>query len=509
MFKNALVSVANKEGLVEFLKPYAEKGLRVVSTGGTAKHLKDNGIEVIEVSEQTGFPEVMDGRVKTLHPHVHMCLLAREGNSKDQEILKEFDLQAFDLVIGNLYMFEQALQSNKSEQELIEFIDIGGPSFLRAAAKSFERISVVSDPSDYEWIQQKAELTLSDRKFLAAKVYAHTSSYDAMIANQFMTSDQRLSNKDFSVGGQLVQSLRYGENPSQKATWYRELGASWGLHQAERLHGKELSYNNLLDLDGAILTLQDFSEGTCVVSVKHNNPCGVALGSSIEEAVERSLNADPVSVFGGIIAANKEINAAAATHLSKLFLECVVAPSFSTEALEILTQKKNIRLLAWPELVADKPTAKVKSSLGGFLIQSEDEVHCEWQSSWEVVGRTPSDIEKKALMMAWKACAHLKSNAIAIAGEDYTVGLGMGQVNRVDAVEQAIGRWKKHHANVSDVALASDAFFPFADSIEKAAQAGVQAIIQPGGSIKDEEVKEAVKKFDMTMVLTGQRHFLH
>lgn len=504
MFKNALVSVADKTGLIEFIKPLAEKGMRVLSTGGTAQFLRENGVAVTLVSEQTGFPEVMDGRVKTLHPNIHMCLLARDHVDSDMKTLEEKQLLPIDLVVGNLYAFERALKDGLEDQQLVEFIDIGGPSFLRAAAKNFSRITSVCDPDDYQWVLSKSELTIDDRKKLAAKVFSHTSSYDSMIASSLGAD---ISFNDFSIGGKFVDKLRYGENPQQQASWYRQLGLP-GIHDAEILQGKALSYNNLLDLDAAVETLSEFEE-VCCVSLKHNNPCGVAVGGDLLTAVQMSLESDPVSVFGGIVACNREVDEACAEVLSQVFIECLVAPSFSGEALNILASKKNLRVLSWPELIARGKAYKLKTISGGFLVQEEDSVSRTWSEEWRIYGETPDEKTKADILLAWQVCAHLKSNAISLVSGGQTVGLGMGQVNRVDAVAQAIERSHKFHPDKGSVVMASDAFFPFADSIDKAAEAGIKWIIQPGGSMRDKEVIEQAIKMGVNLIFTGTRHFLH
>lgn len=503
-FKNALVSVSNKTGLVEFLMPLYKQGLRIVSTGGTAKTLRDAGMKVVDVSEQTGFPEVMDGRVKTLHPSVHMALLARDNNTDDLRLLKEYGLEPFDLVIVNLYPFEQTLAGNASREDLIENIDIGGPSLLRAASKSFERITVLVDPHDYPRILESSELTPSDRQTYAAKAFAHVSSYDAMIS-QALAPGQLFEN--FALGGTLVQELRYGENPHQKASWYRRRGARSGWHEAKVLQGKELSYNNILDLESALGLVCEF-DGPSAVAVKHNNPCGAATDVLIDQAVRACVESDPVSVFGGILAINHEVTAGSAEILNKIFLECVVAPKFSVEALEVFAKKKNLRLLEWPSLGLRDDFWKVQTIQGGFLIQQPDRVS-HWNQEWRVLGETPSAEIRADLSFAWGVCAHLKSNAIAITEKRQTLGLGMGQVNRVDAVELAIERMRKFHPKARVPVLASDAFFPFTDSIERIHAAGIRWVIQPGGSIKDEEVIAKAKELGVNLVLTGQRHFRH
>ncbi len=512
-FKLALVSASNKEGLVDFLNNFAHRGLKILSTGGTARHLRENGLKVMDVSEYTGFPEVMDGRVKTLHPHIHMSILARGYKSEDLQTLEKYQLQPIDLVIGNLYPFEEASQKGLADRELSDFIDIGGPSFLRGAAKGFERVTVVCHPSDYDWIAQKDlsgdKLSIDERKELAAKIFAHVSSYDSMIA-------RKLNNKldlEYSLGGALQSRLRYGENPHQSASWYKTKGALSGLHQSEILQGKMLSYNNILDLEAATRVLRSFKDQAAAVSVKHNNPCGVAVGENLTEAVNKSLKADPMSVFGGIVSVNEEVTEEVAKLLNSLFLECVVAPSFSQESLKILQKKKNLRLLKWPQMldleeIPGMNAVEVKTVAGGFLVQNQDEPS-PWNDGWTVSGEEPSSCIKADLQFAWNVCAHLKSNAIAICGQGQSLGLGMGQVNRVDAVRQAISRMKEFHPDCKEAVLASDAFFPFEDSIEEIDRAGIRWIIQPGGSIRDKEVLLKASELGVNILLTGERHFRH
>ncbi len=512
-FKNALVSVSDKSGLVDFLKPHVAKGLRVVSTGGTLKHLKENGIAAIDISEQTGFPEVMDGRVKTLHPRVHMALLGRDGNKEDERLLAKEGLAPFDLLIVNLYPFEAAKAKGAEGAELIEFIDIGGPSMLRSAAKNHQRLTVVCDPKDYDYIHSKdAPLKLEDRRFLAAKVFSHTSRYDDLIARTLSTEVDSWN----GLSGRLVSELRYGENPQQKAAWYRDPMSRSGLHDAQILHGKALSYNNLLDLDAACAAVTEFRIPTAV-AVKHNNPCGVGTGPDILTSVRRAVAADPVSVFGGIIALNRAVDFQTAEAMASIFLECVIAPDFTQDALERLKVKKDLRILMWPGLADHQPVRQFKTIAGGYLVQSADRTS-DWSDSWKVVGKPQTSVSssssfttevKTDLLLAWKVCAHLRSNAIAVSSEGATVGLGMGQVNRVDAVDLAIARMKKHHPNAQNAVLASDAFFPFSDSMEKIAEAGIRWVIQPGGSIRDEEVLSRAQALGITTVLTGTRHFRH
>lgn len=509
MFKNALVSVSDKTGLVELLKPLVEKGLRVVSTGGTAEHLRGHDIPVIDVSEQTGFPEMMEGRVKTLHPSIHMPLLARDGNIGDQEALRASNLQPFDLVVVNLYPFEKALRIGASDQEKISFIDIGGPCLLRAAAKNYARITVLSDPESYGLCASSAR-DLSLRRELAARAFAHVASYDAMIAR--FLHPNTLDNPYFALGGAKVKSLRYGENPMQKASWYRVRGEALGLHDAEILQGKELSYNNVLDLDAALNTLREFAE-PCSVAVKHNNPCGVGVADHVRDAVHKCLEADPVSVFGGIVAVNRPLDSVAADQLTQNFLECILAPQYDEGALKILATKKNLRVLKFSSLInqaKSRPVLElVRSIEGGFLVQSSDEIESEPMTNWKYYGEQPNPQTLADLLMAWKVCAHAKSNAIVLVSQGQTVGIGMGQVNRVDAVEHAIQRLNKFHSGKTEVVLASDAFFPFSDSIELAARSGIRWVIQPGGSIKDEEVIHRAQALKINMIFTHRRHFSH
>ena len=501
MFKNALVTVFDKTGLYECLKPLVEEGMRVVSTGGTAQFLKSKGLPVTMVEEQTGFPEILSGRVKTLHPLIHIPLLARKAKSADQQALEKYHLAPFDLVICNLYPFDKKTHI-QNDEELVEWIDVGGPSLLRASAKNFQTVTVLSSPEDYGRIGEG--LSLEGRKRLAAKVFKRLSHYDSLVAGRLMGQDSPLPD------GELVKVLRYGENPNQKAEWYQSSFARGGLHQAEFLQGRELSFNNLLDLEGALFTLKEFDE-PCCVSVKHNNPCGVACGSHVREAVTRSINADPLSVFGGIIAVNQKLDQSSAEEMVKVFLEVIIAPDYSPEALDILSQKPKLRVLKWPGMSSFSPANReIREISGGILLQDRDKVASMWNENWKIIGDKPDLKMKENLLFAWKVCAHLKSNAIALISEKQTVGLGMGQVNRVSAVEQALSCQQRFHPQINKgIVLASDGFFPFPDSIERAAQGKVQWIIQPGGSIKDKEVVQKAKDLGLNMVLTGQRHFRH
>lgn len=507
MNSTALVSCSDKTGLIELLSPLVEEGWRIYSTGGTAQYLKKNGIPSVEISEMTQFPEVMGGRVKTLHPMVHMSLLAREDVVEDLELLKKYQLSLFNLVVVNLYPFEKVYSESKNQEELIENIDIGGPTMLRSAAKNYSSISVLCDPKDYSWyLQNRKTMSKEDRRALAGKVFSHVSVYDSLVARSFLAEVNETKSL-YPIGGALVQTMRYGENPQQKAAWYRISGESNGLHLAENVQGKELSYNNLLDLDAATLLVQQFDQPT-VVAVKHNNPCGVASGKTIEEALARAIKADPVSVFGGIIVCNREISETCAEFINNYFIECVLAPQINEKARIVFSSKKNLRVLQWPSMLNLSQNYEIKSLAGGFLYQEKDQQFSKI-SDWTFLNTKPSDEIMKDLIFAEKIVGALKSNAIAIVKNEQTIGLGMGQVNRVDAVVQAIERMKKNHGSLQNVVLASDAFFPFADSIELCADSGIQWVMQPGGSIKDEEVKKKALELRVNLVLTGTRHFKH
>lgn len=521
MWKRALVSVSDKTGLVEFLRPLQQQGLQIFSTGGTAKHLTENGLKIHDVSELTEFPEVLGGRVKTLHPHVHMGLLARRENSEDMATLAKFKVEMFDLVVVNLYPFEAALLEGKTGAALIEKIDVGGPTMLRAAAKNHKYISVLCDPNDYA---EAAKINSKDNDAfnlsLAAKVFAHTAAYDSLITAALSEEATKLNFESKAEAAkpqieaakpqvqvfatELLQSLRYGENPHQTADWYIDKASRYGWQQAQILQGKELSYNNLLDLDAALLTLKLFADPTCV-AVKHNNPCGVGESLSLSVAVMKAVKADPVSVFGGIIAINRKVTKEEALILSEIFLECVVAVDYSDEALQIFSKKKNLRILKWPNMLDQSTTTAMRQISGGWLRQDLDSMAAEWT----FLGETPNDNILKDLVFAEKCAAALKSNSIAIVRDQQSLGFGMGQVNRVEAVEHAISRAKRHHLNLETAVLASDAFFPFKDSVQLVASAGLKWILQPGGSLRDQEVIECAKDLGVNLVLTGKRHFRH
>lgn len=505
MYKRALVSVSDKTGLEEFLKPLVQKGMEVVSTGGTGSFLKSKGFKVIDVKDVTSFPEVLSGRVKTLHPHIHMALLAREWVSADQETLKKYGLQPFDLVVAQLYPFEKK-SVGLEDKELVEWIDVGGPSFLRAAGKNYFSITTVCHLEDYPKVQKGTDL--KQRKQLAVKVFETLSHYDSLIAKRLKESPEENTKQELVLKGSFFKKLRYGENPQQEANWFKK--SELGLHSAEVIQGKALSYNNLLDFQTAVLAVRDFKE-PCVVAVKHNNPCGLAIAKNISTALEKTLKADPLSVFGGLLAFNRALDQSSAEQLTDLFLEGVIAPDFSSSALNILKSKKNLRLLKWPDMLSTTfPSNLVTEIIGGFLVQTRDQLEQEWSKDWKIIGKNPSEEQKKDLLFAWKVCAHLKSNAIAVVKNGQSLGLGMGQVSRVSAVRLAFSRVKEFHpSETKNLILASDAFFPFPDSIELSAQGGASWIIQPGGSIQDKKVSEKVLELGLNMILTAQRHFKH
>jgi phosphoribosylaminoimidazolecarboxamide formyltransferase / IMP cyclohydrolase len=507
-----LVSTSDKTGLLEFLKPLEPIGLELVSTGGTYEFLKKNNFVVNEVSEVTHFPEVLDGRVKTLHPSVHMGLLADKSNAEHMQQLKDHKVKAFDMVIGNLYPFEKtALNSASSFEDLIENIDIGGPSFLRASAKNYKSVIVVASPLDYHWVQEKIlsqTLSHNDRKKLALKVFSLTSYYDALIVDKL--SDNKDELEFLNIPLKKKMKLRYGENSQQSAIWYENPLEMPNLSGCEIHQGKELSYNNLLDLDAAINLVKLIDKSACV-AIKHNNPCGVGMAEELSFAASRAIESDPKSIFGGIIAFNRCVDIKTSELFKDIFLECLIAPEYTAESLKFFSSKKNLRVITLKSLQqqnALKPN--YKSISGGMLLQSEDSFsHNEWQ----FLGEKPNDKLMSDIIFGEKICAALKSNAIAIVANGQTVGLGMGQVNRVDAVKQAIERMQecqnRLNFKLETVVLVSDAFFPFADSIDLISQHGIKWIVQPGGSLQDEKVFAAAEHHGINMVVTKRRHFKH
>lgn len=509
--KRALISVSDKNGISDFAKELVNLGFEIISTGGTKKALQEQGIPVLGVSDVTGFPEILEGRVKTLNPFIHGGLLAKYDDEQHQSQLEEHGIQPIQLVCVNLYPFQETIaKPDVTTEDAIENIDIGGPSMLRASAKNHQYLTVVVDPSDYETVitELKAEgkTQLETRRKLAAKVFRHTAAYDALIAEYMTDLAQEETPETLTVTYELKQSLRYGENPHQKAAFYKKpLGSTFSIANAEQLHGKELSYNNINDADAALQIVKEFTE-PAAVAVKHMNPCGIGTGTNSFTAFEKAFAADPVSIFGGIIAFNSEVDAETAGKLHQIFLEIIIAPSFSEEALSILTAKKNLRLLTIPFSGAKKPEMKLTTIEGGLLAQEQDRYTLENATISVPTKRQPTEQEWEALKLGWKVVKHVKSNAIVVTKEDMTIGIGAGQMNRVGAAEIAL---KQAGEKAAGAALASDAFFPMDDTVEAAAKAGITAIIQPGGSIRDEDSIKKADEYGIAMVFTGVRHFKH
>lgn len=500
--KRALLSVSDKRGLIDFARGLIFQNFELVSTGGTFTVLKEAGIEVKQISEITGFPEIMDGRVKTLHPAVHAGILANRSIENHLEAIREHNIIPIDLVCVNLYPFKETIQKPDCTEELaIENIDIGGPTMLRSAAKNFKDVIVAVDPDDYAVILEKIATSSDDyayRKFLAVKVFDHTATYDRQIVNYFVDTNIELSYTD-------KETLRYGENPQQKAYFYKDKNPdSNTIAGAKKLQGKELSYNNIRDADAALDVVKEF-DNPAVVVVKHMNPCGVGVGENIYEAYINAYKADPISIFGGIVAFNREVNKDIAEEMVKIFLEVIIAPSFSKEALDILKGKANLRLLVCETKKTQEDTLQYVSVSGGLLVQTVDSLSLENADFKVVTEKKPSLEEQKAFDLAWKVVKHVKSNAIVLATSKSTIGIGAGQMNRVGAAKIAL----ENLAKQDGVVLASDGFFPMGDTVELAAKFGIKAIIQPGGSIKDQESIDVANKENITMVTTGIRHFKH
>lgn len=509
--KRALVSVSDKTNLVEFVSELVKLGYEIISTGGTKKALEAAGIETIGISEITGFPEIMDGRVKTLHPKVHGALLCVRDNEEHVKQLKELDIDYIDLVCVNLYPFKQTVQKpGVTHEEIIENIDIGGPSMLRSASKNYKFIPVVVDPSDYETVieelKQNGETSLETREKLAAKVFRHTANYDAMIASYLTEKTGEKYPEKLTITYDKVQDLRYGENPHQSAAFYKNMNPQYSLANAKQLHGKELSYNNIQDGNAAIEILKDF-EGTCAaVGLKHMNPCGVGLGKTIEEAWDKAYEADPVSIFGGIVAFNEPVNKAVAEKLANIFLEIIIAPAFDEDAFEILSKKKNIRLMQLDTTLSVNAKYKVTNVNDGLLVQDVDDHKLTKEDLRCVTNRKPTEEELEQLLFAWNVVKHVKSNAIVLVKDNMTIGVGAGQMNRVGAARIAI---EQAQEKAKGSVMGSDAFFPMPDTVEEAVKAGVTAIIQPGGSIKDQLSIDVCNEHGIAMVYTGVRHFKH
>ncbi len=514
--QRAILSVTDKTGLVEFARKLADLRVELISTGGTAKLLRESGIKVKDISELTGFPEMLDGRVKTLHPKVHGGILHRREDAKHRSAVAEHGIQPIDMVVVNLYAFEKtAAKPGVQFEELIENVDIGGPSMIRSAAKNFQDVAVVTSPADYDAIAlemaaNSGEISVATKWRLAQKAFATTAAYDSAIAS---TLERISSNGRFDLhpgesfpptlrlSFQKAMDLRYGENPHQKAAMYSD-GSAAGVANGRQLQGKELSYNNIVDLQAAWDLAQEFTEPVCAI-IKHTNPCGTGTGETLAEAYKKALECDPVSAFGGVIGVNRTVDGDAAEEMAKLFLEVIAAPSFDAAAKAKFASKKNLRLV---EVVPSKQKWVLKNVSGGILLQDADLRILDESDLKVVTKRAPTPEEKRALLFAWKVCKHVKSNAIVYARDGQTVGVGAGQMSRVDSCK--IGAMKAQLPLPGTVA-ASDAFFPFPDGVEEIAKAGATAIIQPGGSVRDQEVIDAADRLGLAMIFTGVRHFRH
>ena len=504
MKKRVLISVSDKSGLMEFAQFLEKNNYQLISTGGTFKHLKDAGLSPIQIDEVTNFPEMLDGRVKTLHPKVHGGLLAVRDNKEHMDTVAAHGIELIDMVVVNLYPFFENAGKNIPVDEKVEFIDIGGPSMLRSAAKNFKSVTVITNVEDYEKVKSEIETsgdtTLETRKTLAGKVFNLTSAYDAAISKMLLEEEYP---QYLNASYKKVSDLRYGENPHQSAAYYVSTVENGAMKDFEQLGGKELSFNNLRDMDLCWKVVNEFKNEMACCAVKHSTPCGVAIGNTAVETYTKTFECDPVSIFGGIVAMNYKVDAATAEELGKTFLEIVMAVDFEEKALEILRQKKNLRIIKIKNPVSDKQTwVKID---GGLLVQD-----CDNQFSEEiktVTEKQPTEEQRKALLFAQRVVKYVKSNAIVVSNGTQALGIGGGQVNRIWATQQAVERAKEKLSG--ELVLASDAFFPFRDVVDFCAEKDIKAIIQPGGSIKDEESIEAANQHGIPMLLTGMRHFLH
>nr|WP_106781426.1 bifunctional phosphoribosylaminoimidazolecarboxamide formyltransferase/IMP cyclohydrolase [Lysinibacillus timonensis] len=508
MAKRALISVSNKDGILDFAKELVALGYEILSTGGTKKMLQDNHVPVTAVDEVTKFPEILDGRVKTLNPLIHGGLLGKFDDPSHQSQMQEHGIEPIEIVCVNLYPFVETISKpNVTWDDAIENIDIGGPTMLRSAAKNHQYVTVIVDSNDYaqvlEELKGNGATTIETRRKLAAKVFRHTAAYDSYISN-YLTEEEFPENLTMTY--ELKQTLRYGENPHQKAAFYQKrLSSDFSLAYATQLHGKELSYNNIQDGNAALQIVKEF-DIPAAVAVKHMNPCGVGTGQNIEEAFDKAYEADPTSIFGGIIALNREVDVQTAEKLSAIFLEIIIAPSFTEDALEILTKKKNIRLMTISFAQEKQDKFKVVSVEGGLLVQEDDTFGFNDAEIKVVTNREPSEEEWQALKLGWSVVKHVKSNAIVVNDTQMTLGVGAGQMNRVGAAKIAL---EQAGEKAKGAVLASDAFFPMSDTVETAAAAGITAIIQPGGSIRDQDSIDKANEYGIAMVLTGVRHFKH
>ena len=520
MKRYALISVSDKNGIDELAKELNQQGYGVISTGGTAKFLTENGLHVIQITDWTGFPEIMDGRVKTLHPKVHGGILADRDVQVHLDVMEELDIKPIEMVVVNLYPFEQTVANPAStEEEIVENIDIGGPTLIRSAAKNFRHVVILTEKQDYtnviRQLKETGTTTLSLRKELAFKAFAHVERYDRAISEYFAQSlkpAEPSSEKEtepilekLELSAPLMQSIRYGENPHQQAGYFSSTTKGW-----TSLHGKPLSYNNLLDLDAALKAILLFEQPTAMI-FKHTNPCGIGSGDNLTEAYQKALETDPLSPFGGIIIVNQTLDMATVTKINEIFSEIVIAPSFEPEALEVLKKRKDRRLVSYDSalLQGERSEYEVRSIISGFLVQGWDKSITS-ENGWQVVTeRQPSPDEMEALRFAWRAVSILKSNAIALTAKDQTLGLGTGQTSRIDSTEIAINKALHFGHDLTRSVCASDGFFPFRDSIELLSKHGIKAVIQPGGSKGDSDVITACNELGISMVMTGMRHFRH
>ncbi|MBI5409934.1 MAG: bifunctional phosphoribosylaminoimidazolecarboxamide formyltransferase/IMP cyclohydrolase [Nitrospirae bacterium] len=515
--KRALISVSDKTGIIEFAKELSGLGIEIISTGGTAKTLINEKLKIQEVSKYTGFPEMLGGRLKTLHPKIHGGLLWRMDNPQDEREIKAHRIESIDMVVVNLYPFEQTVSKpDVTFDEAIENIDIGGPTMLRAASKNFKDVTVIVDPADYEKViqelkTQNGEVSYDTKFYLARKVFAHTARYDTLISGYLSRygETKEVFPKYFNQSYLKINDLRYGENPHQKAALYKEpLYNGLSIVDAKIMQGKEMSYNNYLDSSAALELVREFKEPAAII-VKHNNPCGAAVADKIEAAYVKAFQTDPVSAFGGVIALNRDVNAATAKEILKLFVEIIIAPGFDPEALNLLSGKPNIRLLVLD--ISQSPAGfDIRKIQGGLLAQERDTgMLDDFRALKVVTKRKPTDDEYAALAFAWRICKHMKSNSIVYTSKDQTLGIGCGQTSRVDSAKLAAMKAANCNISLKGSVVASDAFFPARDGIDVIAQAGATAAAQPGGSIKDNDVIAAADEHGMAMVFTGMRHFRH
>jgi len=516
--RRAIVSVSDKTGVVSFAKELAKMGVEVLSTGGTAKTLREQGISVKDISDYTGFPEMLDGRVKTLHPKVHGGLLGQRSKTEHVQKMKDHGILPIDLVAVNLYPFEATVaKENCTLEDAIENIDIGGPTMLRSAAKNYPDVTVLVDPADYEVVlselREKGEISVETNFRLAKKVFQHTARYDGAISNYLgqIEEGKKIHGfpETFTFQVRKAQELRYGENPHQRAAFYRDyILTEPSVSNAIQIQGKELSFNNILDVDSAFETVKEFDEPATVI-IKHNNPCGVAISrKTLADAYRKARDCDPVSAFGGVVGFNRMVDEETAREMVQIFLEVIIAPSFDPRALEILKTKKDLRILQSPPLMVSYSQGgfDLRRVVGGLLVQDRDLGKVD-MDQWKVVTRRkPTEEEKRAMAFGWKVAKHVKSNAIVLVREDRTIGIGAGQMSRVDSTRLAV---MKAQSSTKGTVLASDAMFPFRDGVDAGAEAGAVAIIQPGGSIRDDEVIAAADEYNIAMVFTGMRHFRH